>query len=212
MKYITAVILGCVIFGCTTLPLVLQPQEPVYQPVSPPVPERVSSAAIQLIMAGELQEEPFFLTVPEDEDLSIVPWTTVDIVGTVESNEPVRLESTYNLVDWQTVSNFTGDFTVTDWRVKRQQVWYRLVYLNEFLQEVVLAWDPSPDHDIVAYHVYYWQHGSASREKSSTANTQLTISNLEPATTYHFLATAENSVGFESPPSEELLYETSSPE
>lgn len=72
---------------------------------------------------------------------------------------------------------------------------------------VTLAWDPSPDTNVVGYNVYV---GTASRTYTQVHDagnaTMLTIADLVEGTTYYFAATAYDSWGLESDYSPETTY------
>jgi hypothetical protein len=72
---------------------------------------------------------------------------------------------------------------------------------------VVLAWDASTNSNVVGYNLYY---GAASGDYTNLAQvanvTTATVSNLVPATTYYFAATAVDSAGVESRFSNEVSY------
>jgi Divergent InlB B-repeat domain/Fibronectin type III domain/Bacterial Ig domain len=74
-------------------------------------------------------------------------------------------------------------------------------------QSVTIAWDPSPDTNVVGYKIYY---GVVSRTYTNVidvgASTSATISNLVEGTTYYFAATAYNVLGMESAFSGEASY------
>ncbi len=73
--------------------------------------------------------------------------------------------------------------------------------------EVTLAWDPSPDANVVRYYVYY---GAGSADYTNRVNagnaTSVTISNLLVAGGYYFAATAVDDSGLESDFSNEISY------
>ncbi|MGD0614730.1 MAG: Ig-like domain-containing protein, partial [Verrucomicrobiota bacterium] len=70
-----------------------------------------------------------------------------------------------------------------------------------------MAWDPSPDTNVVGYNVYY---GVASRTYTNIVDvgdvTNATISGLVEGTTYYFAVTAYNILGMESAYSAEVSY------
>ena len=74
-------------------------------------------------------------------------------------------------------------------------------------QNVTLAWNPSTDPAAVGYNLYY---GGASGDYTNTISvgnaTNVTVSALVEGTTYYFAATTYNSVGVESPFSNEVFY------
>src|SRR5215510_14377658 len=72
---------------------------------------------------------------------------------------------------------------------------------------VILAWDPSTGTNISGYNIYYGVDSQAYSVRVSAGNTtSTTISGLTPGTTYFFSATAYNSLGIESPFSNEISY------
>jgi len=72
---------------------------------------------------------------------------------------------------------------------------------------VTLAWDPSTSPDVAGYNIYYGTTSGSYPSKVSLGNvTTTTISSLVAGTTYYFVATAYNSLGLESTPSNELPY------
>jgi len=74
-------------------------------------------------------------------------------------------------------------------------------------QSVTLAWNRSPDTNVVGYNAYY---GVASRTYTNTINlgntTKATISGLVEGATYYFALTAYNILGLESDYSSEISY------
>ena len=72
---------------------------------------------------------------------------------------------------------------------------------------VSLAWDPSPDADVVNYRIYSGQSsGNYNWSKDFGNVTNCTITNLQAGLRYWFVATAFNAGGAESDPSNELDY------
>jgi uncharacterized repeat protein (TIGR01451 family) len=75
-------------------------------------------------------------------------------------------------------------------------------------QSVSLAWDPSPDTNVVGYAVYY---GSASGAYDSRldvgTNTLATVAGLLKGLTYFFVVTAYDADGLESEPSNEVSFD-----
>ena len=67
---------------------------------------------------------------------------------------------------------------------------------------VTLAWNPSPSSGIAGYRLHY---GTSSGNHPNIVNvgntTTATVSRLTVGQTYYFVATAYNTVGLESPPS-----------
>jgi hypothetical protein len=75
------------------------------------------------------------------------------------------------------------------------------------LQRVTLAWDASPDSDIVGYTLYYGPVGGSGLSRLPVGNsTTGTIGNLSAGTTYFIYVTASTSTGVESEPSNMLTY------
>jgi hypothetical protein len=74
-------------------------------------------------------------------------------------------------------------------------------------QSVSLAWDASPDTNVVGYFLYYGTaSGTYSSKINAGGNTTATATNLALGTTYFFAATAYDAVGDESVPSNEISY------
>jgi len=75
------------------------------------------------------------------------------------------------------------------------------------LQSITLTWDPSPDADVIGYNIYFGtQSGNYTNKVSAGNSTTVTISNLVEGVTYYFAATAYNTSGLESDPSNEISY------
>jgi len=74
-------------------------------------------------------------------------------------------------------------------------------------QSITLAWNPDADPSVAGYALYY---GTASHDYSTRidAGTNITasVSNLLQGPTYYFAATAYDTNGVESPPSNEVSY------
>jgi hypothetical protein len=72
---------------------------------------------------------------------------------------------------------------------------------------VTLAWDRSPDMNVVGYKVYY---GASSRTYTNIVTvgsvTNASVTGLAEGTTYYFAATAYNILGMESDYSSEVSY------
>src|SRR6266545_1841318 len=74
-------------------------------------------------------------------------------------------------------------------------------------QNVTLAWNASPDTNVVGYIVYYGLVGGSSTNSLDAANqTTATVSNLNPGTVEFFFATAYNAQRTESLPSNFINY------
>ena len=73
---------------------------------------------------------------------------------------------------------------------------------------VTLAWDANTETDIAGYRIYYYPFGStAAHVVVNTGNvTNFTISGLTRGTRYVFYATAYNTSGLESEPSNTVEY------
>jgi hypothetical protein len=79
-------------------------------------------------------------------------------------------------------------------------------------QKVTLAWDASPNSNVVDYVVYSGvRSGLYSRSLSSHGKTNLTIPGLKKGVTYFFAVTAVALGGIESDPSAELRYASPCP-
>ena len=79
-------------------------------------------------------------------------------------------------------------------------------------QNVSLAWNSSPDADVVAYTVHY---GVASGVYSSSLNvgnhSSATVPGLQDGTTYYFVVSASNAAGLEGGPSNEVSFDSPAP-
>ncbi len=67
-----------------------------------------------------------------------------------------------------------------------------------FAEEATLSWDPSPDTDVVGYHIY---HGTTSGQYTDSIQVGNTTQYTFPLTTsgvHYFVVTAYNSPGIES--------------
>lgn len=70
---------------------------------------------------------------------------------------------------------------------------------------ITLAWDPSPSDTVVGYRIYYGLvSGNYTVQLEVGNQTSATVTNLIPARTYYFAATAYNTLGVESEFSEEV--------
>jgi hypothetical protein len=75
------------------------------------------------------------------------------------------------------------------------------------VQNVTLAWNPSPDPTVAGYRVYWGRASQLYDNVTDVGNkTVATISGLVERTTYFFAATAYDSLGMESPFSNEAVY------
>lgn len=76
-----------------------------------------------------------------------------------------------------------------------------------YCASVNLAWDPSPDLDVTGYNLSY---GPSSRNYTNVVdvgdNTSFSLFGLVIGATYFMAVTAYNSLGVESPPSDEIVY------
>jgi hypothetical protein len=83
--------------------------------------------------------------------------------------------------------------------------------LGEAAQSVTLAWDANSEPNIAGYVLRYGAtRGEPSQNVDVGQTTTATVSNLADGTTYFFTVTALNTLGFESPPSNEVSYTTPS--
>lgn len=76
-----------------------------------------------------------------------------------------------------------------------------------FAANVSIAWDPSPDSNIISYSVYYGPQSKTYTNLAIMGNaTSGTLSNLVSGATYYFAATATANSALESGFSEEISY------
>ncbi len=72
---------------------------------------------------------------------------------------------------------------------------------------VDLAWDASPDANVVGYNLYYGTaDGNWTNQLDVGNQTSATLAGCQPGVTYYFTVKAYNSSGVESQPSPELQY------
>ncbi|MDE3066508.1 MAG: fibronectin type III domain-containing protein [Verrucomicrobiota bacterium] len=77
---------------------------------------------------------------------------------------------------------------------------------------MTLAWNPSTNSDVVGYNIYWGVASDIYTNKIFVGNvTSATVSGLTEGTVYYFAATALNSMGLESPFSNEAVYTVPSP-
>src|SRR5690348_12967634 len=78
-------------------------------------------------------------------------------------------------------------------------------------QSVTLAWDPSPDPDVVGYNIYYGVESQTYTNFVAAGQaTSVTISNLSLGWIYYFAATTIDTIGLESEFSPEISYSVGS--
>jgi hypothetical protein len=79
-------------------------------------------------------------------------------------------------------------------------------------QQVSLAWNPSPDSNVVSYTVYFGLDGSYYSQAIPVGDALETpIYGLAPGATYHFAVSASDADGNESPLSEEVTFTVPQP-
>lgn len=75
--------------------------------------------------------------------------------------------------------------------------------------DVSLAWNPNSESDLAGYFIYYGPTNTPVQRADAGLATSLTLRNLSPGTTYRFYATAYNTAGLESDPSQQIVYTVS---
>jgi hypothetical protein len=79
-----------------------------------------------------------------------------------------------------------------------------LAVAKGFGASATLIWDPNPEADLAGYYVYF---GTNSMDRIQVGKqTTITLSNLVAGSRYTIYATAYNSAGLESEPSESVFY------
>jgi hypothetical protein len=77
---------------------------------------------------------------------------------------------------------------------------------------VTLAWNPSLSSGIAGYRLHYGTSSGTHPNIINVGNTTTaTVSRLTAGYTYYFVATAYNTVGLESPPSNEVSFNAAAP-
>ena len=85
-----------------------------------------------------------------------------------------------------------------------------LFLLTPDAKSVTLAWDVDSDPTVVGYRLYYGTSSGSYTQNTDVRNgTTVTITNLVVGFTYFFVVRAYNSFGLESPPSNEVFFNTS---
>lgn len=73
--------------------------------------------------------------------------------------------------------------------------------------QLTLRWNASPEADVAGYIVHFGTRSGQYDQSVDVGKAQsATIRDLEPGTTYYFTATAYDSYGFASNPSEEIVF------
>lgn len=84
---------------------------------------------------------------------------------------------------------------------------FTLVFGDVPSAQVTLAWDPNPESDLAGYKIHY---GLASGQYNTTIDVgnviKVTVNDLDYGKQYFFVATAYNTAGLESDPSNEVSY------
>jgi len=87
-----------------------------------------------------------------------------------------------------------------------------LINLSVYAGTVTLAWDPSPDTNVVSYYLYSGGTSGFYTNKLNVGNVLLgSIDGLLAGRTYYFTATAANNENMESDFSNEVVYNTPLP-
>jgi hypothetical protein len=74
-------------------------------------------------------------------------------------------------------------------------------------QSVTLAWEPSPDTNVVTHILRYGtRSGNYSTEINAGNASPNTVTNLVDGVTYYFVVVASNSLGLVSEPSNEVRW------
>jgi len=79
-------------------------------------------------------------------------------------------------------------------------------------ESVRLAWNPNPENNIAGYMVYFGEKSGELTDLHLVDNvTSTTLEGLKPETTYYCAVSAYNTIGLESPLSEEISFTTRGP-
>jgi hypothetical protein len=76
----------------------------------------------------------------------------------------------------------------------------------ETLNDIPLAWDPSPDANVAGYRLYYASSEGSGQTVDAGTNTSVTVHGLTLGETYRFHVVAYNHEGVESEPSNEVSF------
>lgn len=81
-------------------------------------------------------------------------------------------------------------------------------FLTTHAKVVTVAWDPSPDSDVVSYALYYAETSSLSINRVEIGNSTVgTLQDLQEGKSYRIYATATNARGFESSLSQGIVFQ-----
>lgn len=83
-------------------------------------------------------------------------------------------------------------------------LFFSVTAFADVTNKVTVSWNPNPEPDITAYHIY-WGTGTQTNKVSAGLNLTHSITNLAWSSNYWFFVTASN-LYLESDPSEAVLY------
>jgi hypothetical protein len=72
--------------------------------------------------------------------------------------------------------------------------------------QVTIAWDANAEPDVAGYNLYYGELNQPAQKLVVGQSTTVTLDNLEEGKSYYFYATAYNTAGLESAPSDQITY------
>jgi len=89
----------------------------------------------------------------------------------------------------------------------KTSVWLMLcLFMVQQIRAVTIAWDPNKESDIAGYKLFYGTANPPTTVVNAGTNTSVTLNNLNAGDTYYFYATAFNTAGLESSPSQTITY------
>jgi hypothetical protein len=94
----------------------------------------------------------------------------------------------------------------------KTSVWLMLcLFMVQQIRAVTIAWDPNKESDIAGYKLFYGTANPPTTVVNAGTNTSVTLNNLNAGDTYYFYATAFNTAGLESSPSQTITYTVPQP-